>query len=120
MQRFGEGMKRNMHWLIGIVESLSEVALTSISLYCLCYAIYSLNEFLKLTLPRNRPVTIVKNVESMCDQCKRKDVEVKRVFKACGHIFCKRCFLGKCIQLCECKDCRFVHFECHLCRHRKI
>ena len=108
-----------MHLFFVIAKSLGELTLLTLVIYCLCYVVYWLNEFVNMSLPKRHTITIVKHAESMCDQCKKKDGEVKRLFKACNHTYCSRCFLGRCTQLCQCVTCRSAHFECHLCSRRR-
>ena len=112
--------RRNMHWFFVLAKSLGELTILTLATYCLYYVVYWLNEFVNMSLPKRHNITIVKQVESMCDQCKKKGGEVKRLFKVCNHTFCSRCFLGRCTHLCQCVACRSVHFECYLCSRRRV
>lgn len=96
-------------------QVLSEFALTVLQVFYLAYVTFSLQKFVNMELTRRPNVGIIRNGESMCDYCKKKDVTQKRIFKNCHHTYCERCFLRQCIELCQCVHCAVVHFQCRLC-----
>lgn len=109
-----------MNWVFTLAKSFGELIFSTLSVYCLYMIIFYLSEYLNSTLPRNRNISIVMDKESMCDHCKKKDRESKRLFKGCNHVYCSRCFLGRCTHLCQCMDCRSTHFKCYICNRTRI
>lgn len=99
-----------------VAQLLIELCLLTFEVYCFCTCVSYLEKASSFLLSRKNNIGIISKGESMCDICKKKDPENKRIFKACRHTFCRRCFLRHCIQLCQCTHCDIVQFECHICR----
>lgn len=102
--------------MLAFTQVLGEFTLTVLQVVYLAYVTFYLQKFVNLELTRRPQVGIIRNGDSMCDSCKRKDVTQKRIFKQCRHTFCERCFVRQCVELCPCVHCAVVHFQCRMCK----
>ena len=108
-----------MHWFFTFAQCVTELALTTLTTYCLGIVIYNINEFVHFKSFRKRNISFVIDDSIQCDNCKRKVIGLKCRIKSCRHVYCEHCFMKYCSKICKCENCHMLHSDCRLCQKAK-